>query len=121
MPCQLWANPTTSQPPVAIFASRNAASLDSAPVVNSSTLFRPGANPASASARSMTGRDSIPEKRWSSRPIISVTTATISGWECPRIGAHLATREVEHAPPGRVLDERTRRPARRRTAMNVAP
>ena len=42
-------------------------------------------DPPSVSARSITGRDSIPEKRWSSRPIISVTTSTISGCECPRI------------------------------------
>ena len=85
MPCQLWANPTTSQPPVTTLASRRAASLDSAPVVSSSTLVSPGASVPSASARSITGRDSIPENRWSSRPIISVTTSTISGWECPRM------------------------------------
>ena len=63
MPCQLWANPTTSHPPVTILASFRAASLDSAPVVSSSTFDSPGASPPSASARSITGRDSIPEKR----------------------------------------------------------
>ena len=53
----------TSHPPVTILASFKAASLDSAPVVRSNTFDSPGASEASASARSITGRDSIPEKR----------------------------------------------------------
>ena len=61
MPCQLWAKPTTSQPPVTALAIFSAASLDSAPVVSSSTLVSPGASEPSTSARSMTGRDSMPE------------------------------------------------------------
>ena len=61
MPCQLWAKPTTSHPSVAIFARRSAASFDSAPVVRSSTFVSPGTSPPSTSARSITGRDSIPE------------------------------------------------------------
>ena len=105
MPCQLWAKPTTSQPPVAIFASRSAASLDSAPVVSSSTFVSPGASPPSASARSITGRDSIPEKRWSSRPIISADHGDDLRVRVAEDRAHLAAREVEHPPPRRVLDE----------------
>ena len=85
MPCQLCAKPTTSHPPVTIFAILRAASLDSAPVVSSNTFVRPGTNEPSTSARSMTGRDSIPEYRWSSRPMRSRTTSTISGCEWPRI------------------------------------
>ena len=110
MPCQLWANPTTSHPPVTILASRSAASLDSAPVVSSSTFDSPGASPASASARSITGRDSIPEKRWSRRPIISRDDGDDLGMGVPEDGAHLAAREVEHPPAGGVLDERPGRP-----------
>jgi hypothetical protein len=37
------------------------------PVVSSSTFDSPGASPPGASARSITGCDSIPEKRWSRR------------------------------------------------------
>ncbi len=122
MPCQLWAKPTTSHPPVdhlgqpqrrlvGLGARSSAAAPSSAPAPA----------PPSASARSITGRDSIPEKRWSRRPIISVTTATISGWEWPRIGAHLPAREVEHLAARR-RPRRTRPPpARRRTATTVAP
>ena len=32
------------------------------------------------------------------------------GMGVPEDGAHLATGEVEHAPPGRILDERARSP-----------
>ncbi len=84
MPCQDWAKPTTSQPPVTSLAMRSAASLDSAPVLSSRQRSSPG---GVASARrvasSTTGRDSMPLNRWSSVWIDSVTTAAISGWEWP--------------------------------------
>ena len=33
----------------------------------------------------MTGRESIPENRWSNRSTMVDTTSTITGWACPRI------------------------------------
>ena len=85
MPCQDWAKPTTSQPPVTSLAILIAASFASPPVDSSMTRGRAGTSAASASARSTTGADSIEENRWSSRPAASRTVATISGWQWPRI------------------------------------
>ncbi|GED11837.1 hypothetical protein CCE02nite_38360 [Cellulosimicrobium cellulans] len=67
-------------------AIRIAASFDSAPVVRSRTFSSgSGSVPAIRRARSTTGRESIPEKRWSSVPIWLRTVSTIAGWLCPRI------------------------------------
>ncbi len=86
MPCHELEKATTSCPPVTSFASRRAASLDSAPVVSSSTFSSgSGSEAASRSASSSTGRLSMPLNRWSSRPTWSRTVATTSGWEWPRI------------------------------------
>ena len=58
----------------------------------------------------MTGRDSIPEKRWSSRPTISVTTSTIAGWACPRTALIWPLVKSRIRAARRVLDERPGRP-----------
>jgi hypothetical protein len=80
MPCHDRANDTISWRPVTSFAIRTAASLDSAPVVSSSTLASGSGNESAMRRhRSTTGRESIPLNRWSSRPICSRTVATISG------------------------------------------
>ena len=106
MPCQLWANPTTSHPPVTIFASRSAASLDSAPGRQQQHLRQPGRQPAE--------RLGEVDHRSRQHPGEEVVEAADHlgddrddlGMGVPEDRAHLAAREVEHPPPGGVLDER---------------
>ena len=106
MPCQDCAKPTISHRPVTSLASRIAASLASPPVDSSITRGRSGTSPASASARSTTGADSIDENRWSSRADRLAHRGDDLGMRMAEDRAHLAGGEVQHPAARRVVQER---------------
>jgi hypothetical protein len=85
-PWKLRASPTTSNRPVASFASLSATSLASEPVLSSITRSSgSGARPARRSPSARTGSDSIHEFRWMTSSSDARIAAAIRGWLCPMV------------------------------------
>jgi hypothetical protein len=83
---KLRASPTTSNRPVASFASLTATSLASEPVVRSITRSSgSGARHASRSPSARTGSDSIHEFRCTTSSSDARIAAAIRGWLCPTV------------------------------------
>ena len=89
MPCHEPVKPITSKPPVCSLAMRNAASLDSLPVLTRIALSSPaGSSPARRLQSATTGSESMPLNRCSAPAMARRMAASTSGWLWPRV-AHI--------------------------------